>query len=320
MANNSELIQSSIVRASADFKSRSTPASGLEATVDVYMNGMIILKSRVGEIILKLMNADHIQAGSKLLLFHEKNSDLVNISVSRKPVVKANPAPKFDDEVRIRPAAPSAYRPRTALIDEIKGHHTAAEATLESAISEASKTNAYDIARSICLMPDMDRDRGMISIMTFLLVSLTRGNVQAWSGGYSNTQETSWDHVMKERLFDGPDTKPWKSRQFPINLTNDTLWAIFATPADNTGPVSRFIVEIPTKSYGLVQVKAFGQGDNAEIVITSQVGFNDDLKVKCHSAVTTIASEIDAEIAINFVNDPTMLANLSQARRTSFEA
>lgn len=320
MSNNNELIKSSIVRAPADFKSRSTPASGLEATVDVYMNGMIILKSRMGEIILKLIDAEHIQAGTKLLIFHEKGSDLVDVAITRRPVAKTNSSQKLDDEQRIRPSVASAYRPKTALVDEIKGHHTAAEATLDSAISEASKANAYDIARSICLMPDMDRDRGMISIMTFLLVSLTRGNVRAWSGIGTNVQENSWDHVMKERLIDGPDTKRWKSRQFPINRQDDTLWAIFATPADNDSPVSRFIVEIPTDNYGLVQVKAFGRGDNAEIVITSQAAFNDDIKTKCHSAIATIAEEIDAKLSVSFVSDPTMLANLSQARRTSFEA
>jgi hypothetical protein len=42
--------------------------------------------------------------------------------------------------------------------------------------------------------------------------------------------------------------------------------------------------------------------------------------VLCRSAITEVAEEIDAEIKISFVNDPMMLANLSQARRTNFEA
>lgn len=313
---------SSIVQAPSAFKSRSTPPSGLEGTVDAFYNGIVIIKTRVGEVILRLLDSEPIQSGTKVHLLHEKDSDLVKISATRRTATTSLSSPSnLKNEARVRHLATSIYHQKPTQIDEIKGHHTAAEATLDSAIASSSKENAFDVARSICLIPDMDRDRGMISIMTFLLVSLTRGKSNAWFGGVTaNSGETPWDHVMMERIIDGPDTKKWKTRQFPINLYDETLWAIFATPTENIGPVSRFIVEVATSSFGLVQVKAFGQGSTCEIVITSHFGLNDDLKVKCRSAIMTVAEEIDAEIEVSFVSDPMMLANLSQARRTSFEA
>ena len=313
---------SSIVQAPSAFKSRSTPPSGLEGTVDAFYNGIVIIKTRVGEIILRLLDGEPIQSGTKVHLFHEKDSDLVKISATRRTATTSLSSPSnLKNEARVRHVATSIYHQKPTQIDEIKGHHTAAEATLDSAIASSSKENAFDVARSICLIPDMDRDRGMISIMTFLLVSLTRGKSNAWFGGVTaNSGENPWDHVMMERIIDGPDTKKWKTRQFPINLYDETIWAIFATPAENIGPVSRFIVEVATNSFGLVQVKAFGQGNTYEIVVTSHTGLNDDLKVQCRSAIMTVAEEIDAEIEVSFVSDPMMLANLSQARRTSFEA
>lgn len=312
----------SIIQAPNGFHTRNTPSLGLEGTVDAFYNGILIIKTRLGEIILKILDGEHIQAGTKVILNHEKNSEIVKISATNRSASKTYTSPSnIKDEAPVRPIVTSIYTPKNIQFNEIKGHHTAAEATLESAVTSATKEDAFDIARSICLIPDMDRDRGMISIMTFLLVSLTRGRTNTWTGGLSvNTEETPWDHVMMERTIDGPDSKKWTTRQFPINLKNDTIWAIFAAPSEANGPVSRFIIEIPTKSFGLVQIKAFGQSDTSEIVISSNDAFNDDLKVLCRSTITSIAEEIEAEIQVSFVSDPLMLANLSQARRSTFEA
>lgn len=321
MSKQTEII-SSIIQAPATFRSRGTPSLGLEGTVDAIYNGILIIKTRIGEIILKVLDGEHAQAGTKVFLYHDKDSEIVKISSVNKSVSKSLSSPSnIKGQDFVRPYSTLIYGRKNTQIDEIKAHHTAAEATLNTAINYANKEDAFDVARAICLMPDIDRDRGMISIMTFLLVSLTRGNTKSWSGEATNTvKETTWDHVMMERIIDGPDTNKWKTRQFPINLTEDTLWAIFATPSVSNSPVGRFIIEISTSSYGLVQVKAFGQGDTCEIVITSNTAFNDDLKTLCRSTIMKIADEIDAQIEISFVSDPAMLANLTQARRMSFEA
>lgn len=321
MSKQTEII-CSIIQAPNGFHIRNTPSLGLEGTIDAFYNGILIIKTRLGEIILKILVGEHLQAGTKIIINHEKNSEIVRISATNRATNRSLNSPSnIKDEPPVRPIGTSIYSPKNSQYNEIKGHHTAAEATLESAISSATKDDAFEVARSICLIPDIGRDRGMISIMTFLLVSLSRGRTNTWTGGSAaNSEETPWDHVLMERTIEGPDGKKWKTRQFPINLHDDTVWAIFATPAEMNSPVSRFIVEVPTRTFGLVQVKAFGQSENCEIIITSNIAFNDTIKALCRSAITEVAEEIDAEIKVSFVSDPMMLANLSQARRTSFEA
>src|SRR5690606_36850154 len=131
-------------------KSRNTPPSGLEGTIDAFFNGMVIIKTRMGEIILKLLDGGHIQAGTRIFLHHDKDSDMVRISTVKKVIsTPVTSSVNFKDEVRVRPTAATMYRPTPEQADKIKGHHIAAEATLDSAIYSASKDSAFDVARSM---------------------------------------------------------------------------------------------------------------------------------------------------------------------------
>lgn len=112
-----------IIQAPNAFKTRNTLPSGLEGTVDAFYNGMLFIKTRMGEVVLKLLGDHIISSGEKVTLHHDKTKEHIRILVAAKSNAPTNTT-AFKAETRIRPAVASFYRTPPEQNDVIKGHHT----------------------------------------------------------------------------------------------------------------------------------------------------------------------------------------------------
>lgn len=293
----------------------------VSGTVVTFVNGMVIVKVKDGEAILRLKEGMHISPGRKVFMKPEKNGTAVRLTTDRTKLSQQQKAPlhPIEDIKGVPPIKAGTYRSEPTPQDKIIGHTASANAVADATFNNGSRPDMFNFARAMCLMPDFDQDTMMIELITFLLVNFGRGDASTWIGLPAGGRSDVWDQVLKETLVSVPGMATWKVRQFPIYRKGDALWALFAIPAEDSNPVGRFILEIPTANLGLIQLKGFGAQDAFEIILSSTTKIEKEVSDAVHKAVQETATMIGAHVRFSCKENQEMIVDLSHARRTALE-
>lgn len=311
-----------IITAPDEIKRKHSIPITTSGRVSVFVNGMIIVETRLGEIVLKLKEGLHIEPGTRVSLRIDQNGKTAQLSTKR-PNPQQVIAPKshavdpiMDQPVRL--PSPQRYKAQKQPHDMIDGHSTSANAVANIVLRAPNKPDAFNLARAINLLPETCPKMSAISSATFLLVCLSRGGLKAWAGTTSESLHEIWDNLMKEVTISVPGMGVWQVSQFPIQTPTTQKWALFALAESTNTAVARFIVEIPTDQYGITQIKGFGSASTCELLISSTKPIPIEVSEEITKMIKSIAADIETEMRITFTNDPKSLVNFSQARRTSF--
>lgn len=310
-------VTAQIISAPDEFLRAGPDTLAIPIKVNAFRGGIAVFETKIGEIIARIPPGTAVAHGQQALLRPGDQPGLALLVM--QPVRRPRPVTALDGG--IAPVIPGRYaseaKPKA---DPVAAHHSAADGLLDTVIRVRGKEDPFMAARALCLVPDLDGDRAAAKSMAFLLASLARGNAGAWLGAAKPAADDVWRTMTRETSVELPGMGRWKVRQFPVHADSGNAWGLFALPEESSGRVSRFILEMPTEAYGMVQVKAFGTPESSEIVVNAETEPSPEAKAAIRRAAEAAGAAARAEISVKVFSDPRLLVDLSLARRVTLEA
>lgn len=301
--------------------SRAAPDSlGLPGEVTDCRNGIAVIMTRIGEVVIRVPQGIQLSARQTLTLKPGLGGDtaLIILPTGARPVPLSS-QPFLDTDL-IAPVVRGRYSEDRPTADPVAAHKTAADASFGAAVTAHAKEDPFMVARALSLTPCVDGDTQAAISLVMLFVSLARGDAGSWLGAAKPAAESLWTTMTRKSSIEIAGMGRWSVRQFPVSDGVSNSWGLFATPEEAAGRVSRFIIEVPTAGYGLVQVKAFGTSAAFEIVINSTTEPSPASKSAIRAAVEAAVALSGAEVSVKVFSDSRIFANLMAARRITMEA
>lgn len=304
-----------IQQAPATFTAERFGKEGIHGKVMVSFDTMTIFSTLMGDIAILHPKNISLKSGSSATL---KPTPGPEREVSVKVENKRQKFSYLPDIEQTAFRTPSGYRinkrtkPNTVL-----GHAEASSAALNAVIKNSRQEDAFGVARSLTLLPDLSPQRGTLSKLAFLFMCFSKGTHSEWSG---STEEYSefWSTVLRGNTIAIPGMGDWKTHQFPILTDGSPIWGFFATPS-NEGKISRFIIELPTSKWGMTQLKAYGADDQFEIVINTENEIEESARQRLSDSILATSSD-QTDLKIEIITDKDAMIDFTQARRIQMEA